>query len=279
MKSKNSMFTIACTLMLFFGTAVSFGQTWGVFQGFENGGTGSDACWTGYNNTASPTTNDFFTVTSPVQSGTYAGGMYSCCGGPSTNDPTFYISPVLPAGAHSVRVYLRQSSSFNEDFEIGTVSSLTGANFTVGYTKSTWPSPVAWQQTVTAITTDAVNNRIAFRVPPASLKTYYLDSIFIDNSGNATSGCNYVTTTSVDQVQDESSPVSIYPNPFDEELIVTINEGQPLTICLFDMASRELIRQSFSKSLILKTDQLGSGMYFYTVSDRHGIVAKGKVVK
>ena len=171
-------------------------STFNLIQDFESGASSATDCWSAYNQSSTPTTNTFFTSSTVVNAGSFSGGLYSCCGGIATNTPSYYISPVVSSGSHSVDFYIRQSSFFGENFEVGTVSDAQGSNFTLLHTISNWPTTSTWQAVNINITTDATNNRIAFRVPPASLKTYYLDDIVLGDVGNlGPTACNYVPAT------------------------------------------------------------------------------------
>jgi hypothetical protein len=279
---KNNILKPAFALILLMSLNLTSGfcQQYSLLQDFEAGGSGSDGCWTGYSESATPSTGNFFTVTSPAQSGSHAAGMYSCCGGPITNKPTFYTSPKLIEGAHTVQVYLRQSSSFDEDFEIGTTTDSTGGGFIAQFTKSTWPSPVAWQLVNIQITTTSSNNRIAFRLPPASLKTYYLDSLFIGNTGSANSNCDYIFTTSVNDQHVLNEPKTVaYPNPVKECLIFNSTDNSNKHIKLVDIQGREVLQSIFSTEVIFNTELLSSGIYFYEIKGQSGSFQRGKLIK
>ena len=171
-------------------------STFNLIQDFESGASSATDCWTAYNQSSTPTTNTFFTSSTVVNAGNFSGGLYSCCGGIATNTPSYYISPVVSSGSHSVDFYIRQSSFFGENFEVGTVSDAQGSNFTLLHTISNWPTTSTWQAVNINVTTDATNNRIAFRVPPSSLKTYYIDDIVLGDVGNlGPTACNYVPAT------------------------------------------------------------------------------------
>jgi len=244
--------------------ATAYAQTYNLVQTFESGGSGTDACWTGYNGTSVPSTNDFFTGTSVVQSGSYSGGMYSCCGGISTNLPTYYISPAIINGTHSTQVYLRQSSYTSENFEIGTVSDNIGSNFTPVLTISSWPATPVWQKSTSSITTNSVNNRIAFRVPSASLKTYYLDSIVITNTGNASVGCNYITV-GIDKADKEMNSLTIFPNPAKQNL--TIRTSQLSGIEIINLQGQIIKRiNTIDKQTTIDISDFATGMYFIKVT-------------
>ena len=266
-------------MLLFVATIKTFGQTYNVLQTFENGGTGSDSCWTGYNASSMPTTNDFFTGTTVVQSGTHSGGMYSCCGGSATNTPTYYISPVLPAGTHNVLAYLRQSSFFGESFEIGTVSDLMGSGWMLSYTKSTWPGTPAWELTNISVTTTATNKYIAFRVPAASLKTYYLDSLVISNSGNANVACSYLSSTGIADIAITNHTVVVSPNPFTTQATITFNEVQKnAKIKVLDVLGKEIYNAAIpenTKTYTLEEKNWSKGIYFLQiVSDKETLTRK-----
>jgi len=73
--------------------------------------------------------------------------------------------------------------------------------------------------------------------------------------------------------------VNIYPNPFSDELMIENTDGDLLEIILYDIASRKLLRQSFTSSTSINTEQLSKGIYLYEVRNRNGLCKKGKVVK
>jgi hypothetical protein len=279
MKNKKNRPAFALILVMSLNLASGFCQQYSLLQDFEAGGSGSDGCWTGYSQSATPSTGNFFTVTSPAQSGSHAAGMYSCCGGPITNKPTFYTSPKLIEGSHSLQVYLRQSSSFDEDFEIGTATDSTGGGFIAQFTKSTWPSPVAWELVNIQISTTSSNNRIAFRLPPASLKTYYLDSILISNTGSTNSICEYVFTTSFKNQSVNDQRTVAYPNPFTDRLTLLTNDHSTQQLFLFDSQGREVAQQKFTNKVLLNTELLSSGIYYYELVAPTGKIQRGKLIK
>lgn len=265
-------------LICLFISHISYGQTYNLIQNFESGGSGSDGCWVGYNASSTPTTNTFFTSSSIVYAGSFSGGMYSCCGGSASNTPTYYISPILKNGIHSVDVYLRQSSFFTENLEIGTVSDAAGSNFIVAFTKSAWPSTPAWELTTTSVTTNSTNNRIAFRIPPNSLKTYYLDNIVlgdVDNLGAAT--CNYSLVTGIENLNAPRISVSVSPNPFSE--LIIIQSKEPCRFYLYDLTGRKIIEKNIKTSDIISTSELTTGVYFYRVITKGFKTYDGKLVK
>ncbi len=278
MKKKLSLFIGTGIVVFSLNLSNTFAQSYNLVQTFESGGSGTDACWTGYNGTSIPSTNDFFTGTSVVHSGSLSGGMYSCCGGSVTNLPTYYISPAVINGTHNTQVYLRQSSFFTENFEIGTVSDNIGSNFTPALTVSTWPSVPAWQLFTTSITTNSVNNRIAFRVPSASLKTYYLDSIVISNTGNVTSGCNYITV-GIDNADKELNSLLIFPNPASTVLTIKNTMLKIQEIRVINLIGAMVYQSSVNKNqTTIDIANLEAGIYFVEVTDEKKNVTNRKIV-
>jgi hypothetical protein len=276
-KQLQSLLAIAM-ILLSFNLQQGFAQSYNLIQTFEDGGTGTDACWTGYNATNPPYTDDFFTTISPVHSGNFSGGMYSCCGGTATNFPTYYISPVITNGAHTVKVYLRQSSFFNESFEIGTVSDVAGSNFSAGLTISSWPSVPAWQLSSTTITTNTVNNRVAFRVPPASLKTYYLDSIVISNSGNATTGCFYIIV-GINEIDEAVSHVKMFPNPASNRVTIESDQVILKEVKIVDMMGKMVYQSGIDQNrLFIDVSDLTAGIYFVQITDDQKNIINRKFV-
>jgi len=262
---------------------LSFSQTFNLVQTFEASSSGSDGCWVSYSRSAMPTpSSNFFIETNltKVHSGSQSGGMYVCCGVGSKGS-TRYISPVLAEGLHSVSVYVRQSSSsnFNERFDVGTVTSDTGANFVTGYTKTTWPFPIAWQLCTLEITTDAVNNRIALQLSPNAVKTYFLDSLVIGNAGNSNSSCTYAQVTSTLPVEFLSSDISVFPTPFSDQISFEAQGKQASVLKIYDLTSRLLIQKKGSNFSNINTANLNRGLYLYEMWDENSLIYKGKIMK
>lgn len=86
------------------------------------------------------------------------------------------------------------------------------------------------------------------------------------------------TTTEITEINATVS-VELRPNPFTNELSVTVNNNQISEIILYDIASRKILQQEFTNSISLNTEQLTKGLYLYKVRSRNGLYKKGKVVK
>ncbi|MEP7168848.1 MAG: T9SS type A sorting domain-containing protein [Bacteroidota bacterium] len=70
-----------------------------------------------------------------------------------------------------------------------------------------------------------------------------------------------------------------YPNPVTNELNIKTFDNGLSEIIIYDIASRKLFQNIFSKSVSLNTEQLSKGIYFYEIKKKNGLIQKGKVVK
>jgi len=105
-----------------------------------------------------------------------------------------------------------------------------------------------------------------------------------DNSG----GCRALSTgVAVGVIElSDGEGITIFPNPFSDELTVTASppaplqrRGEELEIIIYDIASRKILRQKFTSSLSINTRSIAQGVYLYEVKSKDGILARGRVVK
>jgi hypothetical protein len=75
------------------------------------------------------------------------------------------------------------------------------------------------------------------------------------------------------------SPYSIYPNPFSEKITFTVSDYQPQTISIYNIYSQLILKEVFSNSITINTEQLAKGIYFYEYKKSNGELSKGKIVK
>lgn len=64
-----------------------------------------------------------------------------------------------------------------------------------------------------------------------------------------------------------------------EKETVTVQTEKPSLIIIYDIASREILKQRFTSSTTLNTANFSKGIYFYEVRNGNGVIKKGKVVK
>ncbi len=77
----------------------------------------------------------------------------------------------------------------------------------------------------------------------------------------------------------ENPEISIYPNPFSDQVNISLNTFEFAEIIIYDITSRKLIHQSFSNLTTLNTEQLIKGIYLYEIRFANGFYKKGKLVK
>jgi OOP family OmpA-OmpF porin len=98
---------------------------------------------------------------------------------------------------------------------------------------------------------------------------YFIDDVLV-------APCDSLTGIS------ENSPefeVSIFPNPFSDNLQINVQSNEPVEFTLFDMTSRIIHNHYFTNSTSINTGNYAKGMYFYEVKNKTGWIKKGKVVK
>jgi hypothetical protein len=98
---------------------------------------------------------------------------------------------------------------------------------------------------------------------------YFVDDIVVSTDSLLTIGIN-----------EKSQQVSsiLYPNPFTNEIKVTLGTNEISEITLYDVTSRIIMQQKFTNSISLVTQQLAKGIYLYEIQNKNGC-KKGKIVK
>ncbi len=69
------------------------------------------------------------------------------------------------------------------------------------------------------------------------------------------------------------------PNPFSGQLTFAFTDNEPTTVLLYDFLGQQVLRQTFSNSNTINTEQLANGIYFYELRNSKGTLKTGKVVK
>ena len=79
--------------------------------------------------------------------------------------------------------------------------------------------------------------------------------------------------------QQGTSPVSVFPNPAHGMVNFVAKNDVPLEITLFDIMSVRVLQQQFTKSVSISLGHLTRGVYIYEITNEHGLIQHGKVVK
>jgi len=89
-------------------------------------------------------------------------------------------------------------------------------------------------------------------------------------------------TTGVNSLQFENSLVNIFPNPFKGAITLTMENLELLNkveLHIYNVLGDQLIRKTISsKSTIIETGSLPTGLYFYNVIEGNKIIQSGKLV-
>lgn len=77
----------------------------------------------------------------------------------------------------------------------------------------------------------------------------------------------------------DQAGATLFPNPFTDDLTLRLEDNELTEFNLYDLASRTLFRQNFSRSLQVNTQSFPKGIYFYELKNENGLLRKGKIVK
>lgn len=109
--------------------------------------------------------------------------------------------------------------------------------------------------------------------------TFISDSIQTNKDGLMFDDLTFVDLIEGIDENQNSNLVSFYPNPFTDNLTITLNKKEPVELTLYDITARKLLQQKFTTTTTITTAYLASGIYIYEVRSDRGVVKKGKVVK
>lgn len=62
-----------------------------------------------------------------------------------------------------------------------------------------------------------------------------------------------------------------YPNPADDEMVVSVNSTLPCTLTLRNAVGQTVATHSFTEDMVLEVKTLPAGVYFITVTDKEGL--------
>ena len=88
------------------------------------------------------------------------------------------------------------------------------------------------------------------------------------------------SSISEDVVEIQSNElVSIFPNPFHENINITTKRNEFVEVIMYDVTGRKLLQQIFTYSTTLNTEQLAKGIYIYLVRNKNGVIQNGKILR
>jgi hypothetical protein len=71
----------------------------------------------------------------------------------------------------------------------------------------------------------------------------------------------------------------VYPNPFNDELKITMDNYHVYTLALFNVYGARVLQMDFTHTANVNTAMLSQGLYFYKITDTDGKVYSGKILK
>ena len=89
---------------------------------------------------------------------------------------------------------------------------------------------------------------------------------------------NCPASAGINELQQQEN-ISIYPDPFTNQITFLLSNNDPTTLFLYDLLSRKILQQTFINSTTINTMPLAKGLYLYEVLGKDGSCGKGKVVK
>ncbi|CAN5539305.1 hypothetical protein BH11BAC1_BH11BAC1_11280 [soil metagenome] len=98
----------------------------------------------------------------------------------------------------------------------------------------------------------------------------------LDNLPYLIPGCNF---TGISELLPTDSSISIFPNPFNDNVNILSRGNKLSKIFIYDIAGRILLQKEFTNSITLNTSSLADGVYIYELRNINGTSTKGKVVK
>ncbi len=72
---------------------------------------------------------------------------------------------------------------------------------------------------------------------------------------------------------------SIYPNPFNETLNISLVENNIATITVFNFLGQAIVKQFVSGETLINTENFPSGVYYYQLKNNEGIFKNGRLIK
>jgi hypothetical protein len=103
---------------------------------------------------------------------------------------------------------------------------------------------------------------------------YYIDDVCVSSDSLT---C-YSLPNGISSPQNREA-INIYPNPFNDVIIIEASDQQLNEIRIYDPISKLVFKEQFTKSFAINTQSFNSGLYFYYIVNKNGFVKSGKIIK
>jgi len=103
-------------------------------------------------------------------------------------------------------------------------------------------------------------------------QAFDIEDIFVNN--------NLQLTTGINEIQNLSINIKVYPNPATNDLHIDTKYTEKLNVQMFDVTGKQVTSTiSFSKSTIINTQLISEGIYFIRITDPNiGAVSTKKII-
>jgi hypothetical protein len=163
------------------------------------------------------------------------------------------------------------------------------ANF---YSDSIVTDTIGWAKISGSFIADSAYNYIAFGCFFDSLNVqhiilqgthiftyYYLDDVCLspDSATCISVSQPCYVPNGIEEYEDNKNHV--FPNPFNDELKITMDNYHVYTLVLFNVYGARVLQMDFTHTANVNTAMLSQGLYFYKITDTDGKVISGKILK
>lgn len=188
-------------------------------------------------------------------------------------DRAIQIVPVSPSTAYELQFWVRSGAGlryggYDEGDALVQVEQLAPTPDTiVSYSVYT---PLAWQQYGFTFITGSTCTSVAI-----------LFSIYGTDAGDAwfDDVDLHVGKLTMTNLMSRSVAPSVYPTFFSGELKINSGTSDESTITIYDSNAQKVLQKSFTEGTTLNTESISEGIYFYTLSNKNGLIKNGKLIR
>jgi hypothetical protein len=102
--------------------------------------------------------------------------------------------------------------------------------------------------------------------------------VVTDSLGCQGASPNFLVTD-VNELDAFREQIELLPNPFTSQLTIQSSNTEEKELVIFDVTSRELIRENFTETHTINTEGLSKGVYFYEIKGKNGGFKAGRIIK
>jgi hypothetical protein len=88
-----------------------------------------------------------------------------------------------------------------------------------------------------------------------------------------------VNKSLADGIEDLSSLISVYPNPFNDYISITVSSEVELTRAVITNVAGQLVKEVINPNNKIATSELNNGVYFISLHTENGIAKTQRIIK